>query len=126
MKPPSLTGLFASAAIALASQGCASSTVSCDDVCACKGQKGDGACVASCKQAETDAKAQATSTRCDKSYLELTTCESDNSVCDSKTKLYTYPEGVCDPQLKAYEACVAKATGQSGATSSSSSTGTGG
>ncbi len=112
--------LAASAAILLASgtSACSPSAVSCDDVCGCAGKSGDATCLTTCKSGQAAEEAQAAAARCTAAYRELARCESDNDVCDDAKKVYTYPDGVCDPLLAAYRSCA-----HLEATSSSAGTG---
>ncbi len=103
----------------IAHAGCGTATVSCDEVCQCRGGgTAQEACVTACSKAEADTTKRAADAHCTSEYRDFTRCQSDNATCDSANKLYEPPAGVCDSRALAFAKCagVVASTGSGSST----------
>lgn len=84
---------------ASASQGCGSSTPSCDDSCKCQGKEGDAKCLDACQKALDDESAAATKNGCQEQYDDYESCIGDNVVCEGG--VYGVPVDRCTAESAA-------------------------
>ena len=96
---------------ASASQGCGSSTPSCDDSCKCTGSEGDQKCLDTCQKSLDDEDAAAVKDGCESAYDDYQDCVSANVVCgtdDNNNPLYGIPKDRCTVEYTAL--CKGKCT----------------